>query len=342
LNDDLFKIVLLKLSIDTLYRLYLKSSKIRKFLEDRSFWKKLIECDYGVVPRFKIDLKLHFLRIDGLKLAGSVWFHGNRNHFKIGKGEDGFGRIELTNVTYIINRGEIMITRDGRCHIGNVIHESRRDRFEEKIIDPPRGERFKQVFVDHTLTSRLITCSGKMINFDGTEYRFPNSAITEINSIGHSGGLLKYLSILTKHGDVYFRYPTKKELKIKLPEKIIQQQFDGQTLLGESGNTYSITSWDDGSYYQVRSGVHYISEIGSLGYIMNNEQVENLKYLPKRSLPVLGFYGWGVIDSKLHVVASKSQRLGNEHLNKLKVLQQFDNVLQVDNRLGATHVRVLN
>lgn len=48
INENLLGLVLAKLTTDTIFRLYQKSSMVRRLVEKQSFWKALIERDWGL------------------------------------------------------------------------------------------------------------------------------------------------------------------------------------------------------------------------------------------------------------------------------------------------------
>lgn len=59
--EELWSIILGKLTVETIFRLYQKSSLVRRVVERQTFWKGLIERDYEVIPKFPINLKLYYL-----------------------------------------------------------------------------------------------------------------------------------------------------------------------------------------------------------------------------------------------------------------------------------------
>jgi len=58
LHDNLVSVILQKLSIDTIYRLYLRSSLVRKIVDKQTFWIDLIKPRGQRPPNFVYILYL--------------------------------------------------------------------------------------------------------------------------------------------------------------------------------------------------------------------------------------------------------------------------------------------
>lgn len=95
-DENLFKLILDRMTIDSIFRLYTQSSLVRRLVNEQSFWRRLIERDWGLSPKFPIDLKLHYLRQDGFRLAGSAWYRGRKEPFPMTtESVDGLTKIDL-------------------------------------------------------------------------------------------------------------------------------------------------------------------------------------------------------------------------------------------------------
>lgn len=66
--------ILSQLTVNSIYRLYLYSSIVRRVVDSRSrtLWRNLIERDYGLIPTFRIDLKVYYLRRIGMAIGGRL------------------------------------------------------------------------------------------------------------------------------------------------------------------------------------------------------------------------------------------------------------------------------
>jgi hypothetical protein len=169
-------------------------------LNNQSFWRKLIERDLGIIPKFGIDYKLHYLRAMHLPLAGVV--------------VDVDGKTLKKNVVMIFGK-EGFLLADKSIAMGDL-----------RIL-PPKGEHFRWLNPFHNEHSdegevigyHLITNNGNIYNHAGLKISAPGRVLIA-PPMGHSGYLL------TMEGEIYwtksyggdYQYP----YHVPLPEKIIQ------------------------------------------------------------------------------------------------------------------------
>ena len=77
LTYPLLQIVLPRLKCNTIYRLYLFSSIVRQFIDNREFWIDLIQRDFGILPNTltlnKIDPKLYYLQKARFPIAAKLY-----------------------------------------------------------------------------------------------------------------------------------------------------------------------------------------------------------------------------------------------------------------------------
>lgn len=75
IHDDLWLLLLKRLTLNTIYRLYQFCSAVRRVVDapTRTLWRELIMREYGIIPQFKVDLKGHYLRMFGTAVAGNCY-----------------------------------------------------------------------------------------------------------------------------------------------------------------------------------------------------------------------------------------------------------------------------
>ena len=254
LDENLFGLVLSKLTVDTIFRLYQKSSMIRRLVERQTFWRSLIERDYGLVPKFPIDLKLYYLRRDGIRIAGSVWYEGGFHPKTTGEGIDGLKKIELGRVIYALDR-EIFLTRDGVAH------------FINHTGSPPRGERFREIFT--YVSMKLLTYSGKIYDLDGSQRQLGEMEPKGIVQV-ETGN--EDIRVLTREGNVYVR-KRRVFLPVDLPEKVLA--IFGPHILTEGGSVFYLS--EGGALQKRERTIHW-------EFL---DDPSNYDWLPKKSLPIL-------------------------------------------------------
>jgi hypothetical protein len=74
ITDVLF-LTLLPVNIETLFRLYCMSAQVRKTLT-QFYWAERLKKEQFVVPRYKVDLKQHYLVVTKYPIVGEIWAWG--------------------------------------------------------------------------------------------------------------------------------------------------------------------------------------------------------------------------------------------------------------------------
>ena len=69
---ELIELWLTRVSLRTIYRLYLTSSVVRKIIFKQSFWIELTRRRYGILPTFIPDYRLYYFRQSGLPVGGTL------------------------------------------------------------------------------------------------------------------------------------------------------------------------------------------------------------------------------------------------------------------------------
>ena len=154
LPADLLSVVLSKLTIDLLYRLIFVNSGVRKTISEQSFWRKLIERDLGVVPKFPNDLKLYYLRANGLRIRGTLWKRktekpkNNQAYYQ----PDQFSKTSTNKVLHLTD-------------YGGYIGSNERFYWWDHAFSPPKGDRFRELVVWNG-EKLLLTYRGRLIDLD--------------------------------------------------------------------------------------------------------------------------------------------------------------------------------
>lgn len=75
INDNLLLLLLQRLTLNTIYKLYLNSSAVRRIVDapTGTLWRALIMREFGIVPKYKVNLKLYYLRMMKLPIAGDIY-----------------------------------------------------------------------------------------------------------------------------------------------------------------------------------------------------------------------------------------------------------------------------
>ena len=299
LNPDLIGLWLTKLSLDSIYRLYLLNANVRKLVNKSSFWEQLIRRDLGLVPKFNIDLRLYYLREEGIRVLGPAWVlkshfgHRTSDYFD----KHNYALVSTSKKVVHLFPGGGYLTRDGNYNERGL------------VIQPPTGERFKEIFYyrpskysyDNALI--LLTYSGKFVDAQGRMIRLKR--ITQTNIIQYRVFDVGTY-ILTREGQVY-QYVDNQTKLVAIPEPIIT--LSDNYALSETGKLYRLFS--DEAFF--RSLTHGVKEMSGFGqntcYIQQDETISKLD-LPQPSLPVISLFGfhqrWGVIDNHLKVWIQKN------------------------------------
>jgi hypothetical protein len=223
---DLLKIVINKLHINVVFRLYKISNKIRKIVNDDRYWKRLIERDLGVVPKFKIDYHFYYLRAMGFPIRSKI--------ITLPDAPPLTPLADRRSVIRILSPGasvySTIVFPDGSYSLG-----------DEEIYKLPNGEIPRDMFVDiGRHLSILLSESGRLYNLRGgytnLEGTIPNGTL--FNKICYPVGANIKRIALTKQGEVYAN-TQHLDIKLSIPEPIITIDPRGY-LLGESGKLYYI------------------------------------------------------------------------------------------------------
>ena len=221
LTDDALSLILSRLTVDLLYRLFFSSSKVRTILNKHSFWKGLIKRDLGLLPNFPIDHKLYYLRADGLRIRGAIWESKNKKFVKKRFLPDRYKKSDL-RALYLID-AESYIGIDERYHSS------------KGTIAPPSGDRFRELVELPNSGPRLLTYSGKLIGLDGVEDT-TFSAISGIVKITMLDVVSNTIFILTRDGSLYESI-NGVHTKLPLPHPAIH--IVGNMILDQEGDIYT-------------------------------------------------------------------------------------------------------
>ena len=307
--EELWSMILGKLTVDTLFRLYQKSSLVRRLIEKQAFWKGLIERDYGVIPKFPINLKLYYLRIDKLRIAGVVWDSTFDTERDRSGALNGFYQIR-EKITYIAE-DEIFVTRSEK-----IIYRGME-------ISLPRGERAKESIFIRGQRPMILTYSGKLYTLNGKETSIEGFDFGPINQIDPATNLIS-----TKDGKLY--QPTStgggntmRWDRVPLETKILT--IDERYILDEDGKYRMMFS--NAMPAVSPSLIHWISDAV---IITANERTNSTKrWITQPKFPILATYSVGLIDSHLQIWALEPQSLGSVFYMSGSVINEFENVLQV-------------
>jgi hypothetical protein len=293
--QDVLGLILNKLHISTTYRLYHLINVVRKIVNSQIFWKQLIERDLGVVPSFKVDFKLYYLRAMKFPIPSRILKNGEQ--------------IE-TNVTFF-NGSDIMGYNDGRVKIF--------DRYgREHLYKLPEGERIKSVVFD-ILSVFILTYSGKLYEqpLDPPFIRIPikGASLIPVKLINSPPGDYRILTVLRNHnsiceterlvlttnGDIFLTEGEKQSI-LELPEKILKI-VSVQRLcflaLGKSGHLYKLNrNRGRNTIKKVDEKVVWLFDDGTKlspsGYIQRP-----YNHAEKHELPVLNIDVYNVLYSDL-------------------------------------------
>ena len=315
LSVDLLELVLNRLAIDVIYRLYRTSSLVRKATTNKPFWRRLIERDLGVVPKFAIDYKLHYLRAMELPLSATVL--------------DFRGKVIRRNVLKLFG-GDSMLLKDKTIQVGGL------------TIHPPKGDKFRQlVGWDNIKNTRLLTNSGKIFNLMG-RVEDTDTPLGTVKMVSSRAGLY----LLTREGRVYrsqFGEYTDFS-KIELPEKIIQVVLmttanylninDTLTAISETGKMYHFRG--DGQVSPRRSESRYQWTMGSYSILDDGSLEGATTKLAAKHLPIVAGFGAateqrqgdGVITKNLELIPFSTTRIGTDVVKTRQIYSKYPNIIE--------------
>ena len=296
LDDNLLRSVLAKLALDKLYRLYRLSSRMRKIIDTQYFWRLLIERDLGVVPKFRIDLKLHYLRATRLPFAGTIWKAKNNKDYKQAKPRD--------KVIALLEKGGY-VTSDQRVHLSNGTEFSLSPERFKKTIPYSEGD--------------ILSYSGKTCTFAGEWLE--ESQVPISDTLGSK--------FLGKDGILYLPNEELNEPISGQPERFIAINNQHQ-LLSETGILYQFEYTDVGyQFTKLDEDIEWIS--GSKG-IKNGVPIENAHLLGTHDSPILAIVGdLGFITHQLEFIDTQTY-IVDEHRYRPKA-QGIENVLEIVNHI---------
>lgn len=293
--DGLLILVLSRLSLDTIYRLYGKSSLIRRLTENQLFWKRLIERDLKIVPQFKVDYKLHYLRATGVPIGGKILMEPLPMYEK---------QPDYRNVVSLLGN-EIYALRDG-----TVINRGR-------PVNIPKVERIKQMFVDLVSgQEKLLAYSGNVYNFRGQLDRLDD---WEHGAVAYVGGQ----AVITVDGRL-FKWAPKGYRQVPLPSKAIYLR--GSFVLTDQGEVYDFNLVTGEMTHPKRSGVNWIwgGFSGRFPLMIDNNEtfLETDREYPRLvDGPAIGLGRYGYINSHLKFISMTMFNLGK--LPNKSILQIF-------------------
>ena len=297
LSFELLVNLLPRLSLDTIFRLYQKSILVRKVTNNQAFWRRLIERDLKIVPRFDVDLKLHYLRATGVPIAATAILLDRKPEKKVISSFDGHIRF--------FRGGEI--------------------RTELTTFRLPFGEQPKELFLSTTGSLNMITYSGVIYNRLGKRQEIPFWKGGRILSVGSFGRVIAedgslYLLGYSLPDYGYHRHP----LPGTLPGKVIK--IEGRYFLTDQGEIYGFDSDSGAKPKLVRSGVRWFGMIRrdyNLVFINDDESVEyNGKRYPGTAIN-LGPHGY-VNDELKFVSLSGLEIFHIGDFSKKSIIQVFN------------------
>lgn len=293
---DLIKLVLLRLDVHIIYRLYQTSSLVRRL----AFWRELIERDLGIVPKFTVDGKLHYLRSMGLPLISTVI--------------DASGEVIQNKVLEIFGRRSFLLSNK-KIQIG------------ELTVNPPRGDKFRQMIeADDLADYLLLTDSGRVFNLGGRDEKFPKGTVKIASTI-------RYRYALDRDGAVYVD-----DVDMKLPEKAIQivlafqkgreHSADGLLVLSETGKVYIIHDDTGWSTYYVYELIQWMVDVDTFINFEGQLTGHRKSKLALKHLPIVSSSKQLLITKNLQLITSESQRIGNDVLKRWGIYSAIPNILQ--------------
>ena len=225
-DPNLWRLILNRLHVNTIWRMYSVSGFIRRLLDDY-FWKGLIVRHLGLVPNYRIDYRFYYLRAMNLPLRSEmIPLPGSRR-------PDELDRAVLRCIIPSGENESLLVFPDGgysfysRDGVGAT--RCLPDGDLPKDWDTHKGLRY------------ILSIKGKLYTPNGDEIAKPFDGIPEdvrINQIvrrKHPDTRL----ILTKSGEVYlWDSKTKMNKLTALPEKILV--INNHRALGINGNLYHI------------------------------------------------------------------------------------------------------
>lgn len=288
-NDDLLQLVLVQLTVNTVYKLYLWSSQVRRIVNKEQFWRQLIVRDYGLVPLFEVSLKVSPLevplKVSPLEVSLKVYYL-RRNNLAIAGDlyrSLGFGNYEVSNtgVTALIGNNIVFSSRK--------IYHGHRGR--NPLLTLEKGE-----YIISTYGDRIVTNKGNGYELDATvkKVQYPPKTIqlskgdSSLDSNGkitnytaHRGPVLMFVwdtdALLLNTGQLYRYNHTNDQWELIDTAVVYLSHYgyikaDGSLYLDVSEDptvsTYELTSikdniylFDDTYYINDRLELHLIKKI---------------------------------------------------------------------------------
>ena len=291
-----------RLSVDTLYRFYLTSSRVRPSIDNRHLWKRLIERDLRFVPKFEVDYKLHYLRATDIPIAATAILYRSDERMK-----------KVVSSYY----GNIHVFRNGEVRSNEGTF---RLRFGERV----RTAFYLSSHVAYPMDGQivLLTYSGLLFTLTGKE----------IGLLRRPGGKIVFASgygIVDEQGQ-FFHWPNRREntyLHKPLPGKVIN--IDGKYALTDKGLVYNLDDWKQ-PLTPIRIGVHWMKVLlreYKLLYVNEDESIEYepqngpIKRYPLRLAIGLGPHGFIDTDLKFISVDGFGIEVGFGDLSNKSIIQ---------------------
>ena len=105
LTDDLLRLVLLRLSPNTIYRLATHSKQLARLIKSGLFWRDKLFADRFILPKFPVDWREWYLRVNDYPISSVVYKKGfkiwARDVIQLSKNR----YIDLHNRTVVASRG---------------------------------------------------------------------------------------------------------------------------------------------------------------------------------------------------------------------------------------------
>ena len=109
LLDDLLGKIFLKLRANDLYRLYQVSNRAKKIIDKQSFWREKLVVEGYHLPRFPVDWREWYLKVDDYPIAGVVYGNESSNVIKA-------DIIQIVNYKLLDRRGQLHKMQRNHSH----------------------------------------------------------------------------------------------------------------------------------------------------------------------------------------------------------------------------------